>query len=213
MTARPRTARRPPAPLFERFQQRASREVAAFLDRYENEPDHTRHVAGLAMQLFDQLERRHHLGGLERGWLWAGALLHDVGWSQAPDGRAHHKLGCQLILAHPWRTLEPHERHVVALMARYHRKALPKRDHDEFRALDRGLRQVVRRLAGILRVADALDRGHVQRIQRVTLEDAGVNLVLRVDATGYWKAEQLGVQKKKDLLEAVFGVELHCLPE
>ena len=195
-----------------RTRERQLAEMLAFLERYESEPDHVMHVADLALQLFDQMTRRHRLGPRERHLLQLGALAHDTGWSVAPDGRAHHKHSAALVLHHPWKHLGKEERLIVSLLARYHRRALPRRSHEGYRDLDRTGRSHVAKLAAILRVADGLDRGHVQRVKQVTVEDNDAQMSLRIDAVQYWRAEQLGVDKKKDLWEQVYGVELFCLP-
>jgi exopolyphosphatase/guanosine-5'-triphosphate,3'-diphosphate pyrophosphatase len=205
MPDRPRSRRVAPAA-------RQLAEVEAFLDQYETEPDHVRHVSRIAVQLFDELCARHGFGRRERHLLECGALLHDVGWFESPDGRAHHKNSYAMIQRHRWRTFSASERLIIALIARYHRRALPDRKHEGYAILGRDGRELVRRLAAILRVADSLDRGHVQRVRGVTIEDHGQTMTLRIEAAHHWKAEQLAVDKKKDLWELVFSCELYCLP-
>jgi hypothetical protein len=58
---------------------------------------------------------------------------------------------------------------VIALVARYHRRAIPNpAAHPEYAALDRDSRIAVSKMAALLRVADALDRNHVQHVREFT---------------------------------------------
>ena len=80
-------------------------EAEALLEKYEEEPSHVRHVARLADDLFLALSAWHRRGLAERRWLRLGALLHDIGWSQTPTGRGHHKESARLIGEHAWKNL------------------------------------------------------------------------------------------------------------
>src|SRR5271154_3214028 len=110
-------------------------ESLALRARYDEEPSHSDHVAVLALQIFDGLRPWHGYGSRPRELLHSAALLHDIGWSQKPDGKDHHKWSARLILEHPWKTLTPEEMSIVAEIARYHRKAPTQPDHAEFYAL------------------------------------------------------------------------------
>jgi exopolyphosphatase/guanosine-5'-triphosphate,3'-diphosphate pyrophosphatase len=138
-------------------------ETLALRGQYDEEPSHSDHVTVLALQLFDGWEPWHGLGGDERDLLECAALLHDIGWSQTPDGTGHHKHSARLIGEHAWRHLSAPDVAIVAQVARYHRKTLPQPHHERFHALpDKAQRQVMI-LGGILRVADALDVRHQAR--------------------------------------------------
>ena len=70
-------------------------------------------------------------GGME----YLSGLLHDTGWSQTPEGRGHHKKSAELIRKHKWHHLAPDEVDLVAEIARYHRRSLPKPKHRHFHKL------------------------------------------------------------------------------
>src|SRR5206468_3969262 len=82
------------------------------------------------------------------------------------------------------RGFEPEEIDIIALVARYHRQATPKRSHDGFGELRRRLRRVVRTLAAILRLAESFDRSHGQAITGLELHDRGDDDLLQVRTTG-----------------------------
>lgn len=135
--------------------------------RFRFEAEHAETVLHLARRIFDQTTDLHGLDSRARALLAAAALLHDVGIAVNNDG--HHKHTQYLIQASDLVGLNGEERHLVALIARYHRKAPPSRDHAEFAALRRRDRSVVERLAAILRLADALDRQHASIVRDVTV--------------------------------------------
>jgi exopolyphosphatase / guanosine-5'-triphosphate,3'-diphosphate pyrophosphatase len=177
------------------------KESLALRARYDEEPSHSDHVAALALQIFDGLAEWHHLGPRARELLHSAALLHDIGWSQTPDGKGHHKWSAKLIQDHAWKTLTPEEMSLVAQIARYHRKAPPQPDHAEFHALKAAAQKSVMILGGILRVADALDRTHMGKIARLEAFATREAILVRIQPTGIWNAERVTFEMKADMLQ------------
>lgn len=170
--------------------------------RFRFDEAHGLHVAKLAGRLFDRLDPAHGLDAADREILVAAALLHDVGQRIAYP--KHHKHSWYLISNSELPGFSSEEVAVVANVARYHRKAHPKEKHEPFAALDEDDRERVTRLAAILRLADALDREHRQRIADVDvrMEDETVRLVLTGE--GDLALERWAVEKKSDLFEKTF---------
>jgi len=158
-----------------------SQESLALRARYDEEPSHSDHVATLALQIFDGLQSWHNLGPRSRQLLHSAALLHDIGWSQSPDGKGHHKWSARLIQEYAWKTLTPEEMSIVAQIARYHRKAPPQPDHAEFHALKASAQKSVMILGGILRIADGLDRTHTGKITRLEASTTKEAILIRAD--------------------------------
>ena len=94
--------------------------------------------------------------------------------------RKHHKHSHELIMHADRLSFGVRERTLVALVSRYHRKRGPTKRHREFLSLDRADRDIVRRLSGILRVADGLDRGHTSIVEQVRARLTQNRLTLRV---------------------------------
>jgi exopolyphosphatase/guanosine-5'-triphosphate,3'-diphosphate pyrophosphatase len=136
--------------------------VAELAQRAPSMIGHTAQVARLAVRLFDLTAPVHNLGAREREWLEHAALLHDVGYSV--HFQRHHKHSLYLISSADLDAFDPREIEIVAHVARYHRGAAPKRRHESFAALEPWQRETVRRLAALLRVANALDRTHAARV-------------------------------------------------
>jgi len=139
--------------------------VRASARRCRSNARHDRHIADLAVKLFDGLQPRLGLPAESRDLLVAGALLHDVGYLISHSG--HHKHAYHLILHGDIRGFSGREVELIANIARYHRRAFPKKSHPNFARLESADRGLVRALAGMLRVADSLDRTHTQRVTDV----------------------------------------------
>ena len=182
-----------------------NQQAEALLDHFGWEPDHIRHVRELALMLFDQLKPLHKLGDDERNILNAAALLHDIGWTVS--GSKHHKHSARLIRENAARlsAFPPEQLGLVAQVARYHRKALPKEKHKDFTALPSDKQDTVRKLAGILRIADGLDRPHMQSVRDLKCEIGADKVAIRFKAGLEPAAHIEGGARKKELFEIAFG--------
>lgn len=180
-------------------------EAEGFMLSHEPEPEHVRQVARLALELFDQSTDLHGLGQTERDWLEAAALLHDVGWSVVPDGTGHHKESAKLIAGFKWTELDSREIAIIAQTARYHRKSLPSEDHPDFMALAEMNRQIVSKLAALLRIADGLDRQHLSKVSSVQVRKANDVVTVLAKASSDLAEELSAATKKADLAERVFA--------
>lgn len=153
------------------------RSVLGLLARFEADGPHPRHVAHLALRLFDGLRPWHGLGDAERDLLRFSALLHDVGSVVGYDGHAEHS--AYIIRNGSLRGLREDEVEKVALIARYHGKTRPRRKRDvQYAALDRASRRTVKWLSALLRVAEGLDRSHYQLVQDVSVHRRGERFAL-----------------------------------
>ncbi|MDZ4742963.1 MAG: HD domain-containing protein [Verrucomicrobiota bacterium] len=185
-------------------------EVLTVMISREEEPEHVAHVAALANSLFGQTVHLHELGAEENFLLIAAALLHDIGWSVTPDGTKHHKYSLQYIIEHPWKTLSVREKTIIANVARYHRKALPDESHPHFHPLSRSDKKTVKILASFLRLADALDRTHLQSVKSVKLKFKSERTLILIKSNLPADAEIEALEKKKDLFEQVFHTTLRA---
>ncbi len=169
---------------------------------------HGEHVARLAGALFDQLQDLH---GLDPDWrrrLLEAARLHDIGFVTGKKG--HHKASMRRILDDEEIKLPSEDRPLVALLARYHRKAWPSCKHGQFAALPRATRKALRRAAALLRVADGLDYTHQSLVKglAVTMKPRSVVLVLHGKAECPQEMER--AVRKGDLFAHVFGLQVEC---
>jgi exopolyphosphatase/guanosine-5'-triphosphate,3'-diphosphate pyrophosphatase len=188
-------------------------ESLALRARYDEEPSHSDQVSKLALQIFDGLRTWANSTDRHRELLHSAALLHDIGWSQTPDGKGHHKWSAKLIQEHPWDKLSKDEVKIVAQIARYHRKAIPKSEHADFEVLSPASQKLVMLLGGILRIADALDRTHSAKIESIKVTLSKEAILVQVRPTGPWDAERAMFETKKDMLERASKRQLDCEPQ
>ncbi len=175
--------------------------VTALARQYPDEAAHMTQVARLAGEVFDALAPLHGLGADARALLRCAARLHDIGWAGGQQG--HHKRSLDMILAAPLPPFTEREQVIIALVARYHRKALPAPGHRYYVDLDPADQRLVRILAACLRVADGLDRTHAGAAQGVTatVTADAITLHVRGDAV---EPECTAATAKADLLAEVF---------
>jgi exopolyphosphatase / guanosine-5'-triphosphate,3'-diphosphate pyrophosphatase len=124
----------------------------------------------------------HGLTDREREWLEYAALLHDIGVHISYE--RHHRHSYYLIRNGDLRGFDPQEIEIMALVARYHRQARPRRSHDGYGDLPAGARRVVKTLAAMLRLAEGLDRSHAQALAGIDLFPRGDDYLARLRATG-----------------------------
>lgn len=179
------------------------------------ERSHSEHVRTLALSIFDQLlqltpptKAARAIDPRERDLLEAAAIAHDVG--VMVEYRAHHKHSREMIANAELPGWKREDQDLVAAISRYHRRAEPSREHEEFARLDKHQRAIVRRLAAILRVADGLDRSHTQEVRGVRLSQSKRRLTLQLDAgSNASTAMNLRASKSKSqLFRDVFGWSL-----
>ena len=108
------------------------RSVIELAERCHYAADHARQVARLALAVFDQTRGTHGMTDREREWLEYAAILHDIGVHISYE--RHHRHSYYLITNGDLRGFEPDEIEMIALVARYHRRATPKKPHEGYGA-------------------------------------------------------------------------------
>lgn len=180
--------------------------AAALGERYGYDEGHARNVAELALRLFDDLAEEHGLGAHSRLLLEVAALLHDIGLFIGI--RAHHKHSQYILSVSEIFGLGREDMSVVANIARYHRRALPQKSHLPYMLLDRQQRIEVSKLAAILRLANALDADHLQKVRNVSVNRTTDPWTLSVESAGDVTIERLASMAMSDMFTEVFGHKL-----
>ncbi len=179
------------------------RGALALAQRYQADLKHAHRVAYLAQQMFDALRPLHQLGGEHRRLLAAAAILHDIGYLVSHTG--HHKHSAYLIQHSELTGFTASEIAIIANVARYHRSSLPRPKHLYFAALPEEDREVVRRLAALLRITDALDRDHQERVRGLSCEIGKETVRLLAHCASPGDTAQWRVEERSDLFTEVFG--------
>jgi exopolyphosphatase/guanosine-5'-triphosphate,3'-diphosphate pyrophosphatase len=165
--------------------------------------EHAQQVARLALSVFDQTRSVHGLADKERELLEYGALLHDIGVHISYE--RHHRHSYYLIKNGDLRGFHPREVEMIALLARYHRQATPKKSHEGYGDLPGSLRRTVRTLSAIIRLAEGLDRSHAQALAGLDLYPRGDDYLARLRATGDAELELWAAHRHVAPLEKVLG--------
>ena len=187
----------------EQFPDVRRRSVVELAERCNYASEHAEQVRRLSLSLFDQTQPAHGLGAREREWLDHAALLHDIG-VHISYGR-HHKHSYYLIKNGDLRGFEPEEVEAIALVARHHRRGLPKKSRGGYASLPGRHRRTVRTLAAMLRLAEGLDRSHAQSVGSVEIVPGLRDYLLRLTPAGDTELELWAAQRSVAPLEAVLG--------
>jgi exopolyphosphatase/guanosine-5'-triphosphate,3'-diphosphate pyrophosphatase len=174
--------------------------------RFAFDERHAVQTARLSLALFDQLADVHALPASARGLLEAAALLHDLGHAVSPN--RHHKHTYYLVSNADIPGFSDRERQLVALIARYHRRSPPERSRPDLVDLPVADFRLVRRLVGVLRIADALDRSHHQPVNEVRATDRDGLVRVRARARSAMDLELWDVAREAALFRAIFGRRL-----
>jgi hypothetical protein len=140
--------------------------------------------------------------------LEAAALLHDTG--HMIGHRGHHKHGEYLALNGDVPGLEGRDRAIVAALVRYHnRKSEPAAHHAAYSTLSNADRRITRRLAAILRIAEALDHSHRQHILKLRTSFQRGAVGLQVSARGDAAEDLRDANRSAELFEKEFHVRVY----
>lgn len=165
--------------------------------------EHSTHVKDIALQLFDALHAHHPYDDTERELLEAAAYLHDAGYHIAAD--QHHKHSYYIIRNSAMLGFTTGEAELIANIARYHRKSHPKSKHENFQKVLLKHRPMICLLAGILRIAEGLDRRQLQNVHSISVHTDSSQFVITVYYQGQATRPDIevwGAERKKTLLEA-----------
>jgi exopolyphosphatase/guanosine-5'-triphosphate,3'-diphosphate pyrophosphatase len=185
----------------ERYPDVRRRSIVELGERCGYWSEHARQVAQLALSIFDQTRAVHKLGDREREWLEYGALLHDIGVHISYE--RHHRHSYYLIKNGDLRGFNPDEIGIIALIARYHRQATPKKSHEGYALLKGSVRRTVRTLAAMVRLAEGLDRSHSQALAGIDVFPRGDDYLMRLRTAGDAELELWAAHRHVGPLEDV----------
>ncbi|GIU82397.1 MAG: Ppx/GppA family phosphatase [Acidobacteria bacterium] len=174
--------------------------------RYGYEEKHALQVACLAEKIFDGIAPFYKLKRSDRILLSAAALLHNIGYYVSHE--SHHKHTLYLIKHSEIIGFSESEKLIIANIARYHRGKMPQEKHPDFAVLREREKDLVWKLGGILRLANALDRSYESRIKdlKVICEKRKITILLVSNESCELELE--AVNARKDMFEKAFGCKL-----
>ncbi len=192
-------------PVFEDIRKQSVKQLA---ESCRNDLKHSRHIADLALSIFDQLESLHKLDNECREYLEASAILHDVGHHISQSNHHHHSY--YIIKNSELLGFNENEIDIIAHTARYHRKSHPKNSHNDFGELPFKTQNTIKKLSAILRVADSFDRTHKMIVRGLKCKVKGdkVELILEIKKNEDPEIELWNLERRKGLFEEVFNKKI-----
>jgi exopolyphosphatase/guanosine-5'-triphosphate,3'-diphosphate pyrophosphatase len=178
-------------------------------DKYTQDMEHATLIAKLAGQLFDQTHTLHKLDEEYRLLLQVGSLLHDIGHFINPS--QHDRHGYYILRNSSLIGLNDEQMAIIANLVRYHRKAFPSLEDENFKALEHKDRLIVTKLSALLRLADVMDLSHTGRVNAVTLTEKKNTWQLKLHGKGDLSLERWNLNKRRALFEEIFGVGLEIM--
>ena len=176
--------------------------------RYSVNLRHAKVVHQLAVQIYDGIKEPHGLFQRERLLLEVAAILHDIGRFIRPS--SHHKHSQYLIQNIELVGLTNSELKLISLIARYHAGLAPSEKHTDFQKLSPKNKTIVRNLAAILRVADALDREHKEQVHSVMVRLESSRVLLIPSGDHDQLLAKWAVNKKNPYLKSSSNASWKC---
>ncbi len=187
------------------------RTVIHQVQRFAVNQNRAERVATHALSLYDQTSGvLHQDAGQGRELLWAAAMLHACG--QHINLSAYHKHSWYLIRHGELLGYSEAEHLMVAAIARYHRRSLPKKRHDSWQALDtREHRRIVNEMALLLRLAAAMDRRPEPVVASIRVATSSTELRLELvpeRLNQNLSLEQWSLENCSEVIREALGVKL-----
>jgi len=172
--------------------------------KFRFQETHAKDVDSKAMALFDGLKKLHELGERERFLLKLAVILHDTG--KFISLNEHYLHSYEIVMACEILGISNKELEIVANISRYHSKEIPSVGHANFMQMDETNRLVTAKLVALIRIADALDRSHNQKISEIKVTFENNEVTVRVDSTEDILLEEWAFETKAEFFQEVFGI-------
>lgn len=174
-------------------------------EKYQIDKNHAIFVERFSREIFDHTMKLHKLGDRERLYLQIAAILHDVGGfisANDHDLHSYNIIRSQSIIGFSDIEIE-----LIASAARYHAEDIPIMSHKNYRYLSDRDKMVVSTLAAILKLAEALDISHIQKIKQIKLVATRDSLFFNLESEEDIILEEWNFSKHVDFFEEVIGVK------
>lgn len=177
------------------------------LRKYRGKISHSQEVQRLAMMIFNEASKKiHEMQPQDCKYLQAGALLHDIGYYI--ESKSHNKHSLKMILDEGLEGFDYYELKIIGCICRYHRGSLPdKNEHEIYRDLAKEDRKRVKRLGGIVKLADGLARDKLTYFDQIRIDFNPVDKIAKIILTpkmSDYKPDIRHAIRKRDLFEVGF---------
>jgi len=176
----------------------------AISKRYGSYQPHLKALFKLSSEIFDAMKKYHGMGKRERILIQCIAILHDCGkyisLSEASS------CSYTIIMSSEILGLSHKERELIATTVEFNRKPV-----EPFENLSDRFTQeeylIILKLLAILKVANALDRSHKQKIKNVSMRIKDRELVISIEANSSLALEKGLFKKNADYFEEIFSIK------
>ena len=181
--------------------------VKEMLNKFSNSDFHSQEVKRLALMIFDETnEKVFEMPSRHREYLEAASLLHDIGYHI--DEKAHNKHSMNMVIEYGLDGFTELETKIIGCICRYHRGNLPdKNEHEVYNTFEKKDRKTVKRLAGILKIADGLGRGTFPTVDKISINYDDNNKIVEfiiVPKVSEYLPDLSYAIRKRDLYEIGF---------
>lgn len=174
-------------------------------NKYKTNKIHAKYVENLALSIFDQTVKIHKLSERERLYLQIASRLHDVGGFI--DISNHENQSYNIIISQDIMGFSHKELMIIANITKYHSSLVPDDNHYNYFVLDDKNKMIVSTLSAILKIAEALDTSHLQKIEKIKLTTSNNILYFNVTSKDDLSLEEWNFNKKANFFEEVLGVK------
>jgi len=172
--------------------------------KFKYDKAHSEDVEKNSLILFDETRKLHGLGKRERLLLQLASIFHDSG--KFISLNEHYIQSYNIILASEIPGISRDEQTIIANVARYHSGLSPEQSHPNFASLADSSKLIVAKLSAIIRIADALDRSHKQKVMQMRVEWDSNRLIIKVETAQEMLLEEWTFEAKSEFFKIVFGV-------
>ena len=181
-------------------------------DKFSVDKVRSEKVASIALQIYDQTQNIFHNDIKKKGrnLLWAACFLYDCG--KQINLNAYHKHSWYLIRNCELLGYSLSEKNIIAAIARYHRKTLPKKRHESWQNLiSREDKSIVLDMSLILRLAVALNKRPKPVISSVKIKLINNQLIFKLISSDLNKdplLEKWNLESCSDAIKELKNLEL-----
>lgn len=176
--------------------------------RYSSSKSHIQGTMNLCLNIFDSMKKVHGMGMRERLLLQIAALLHDCG--KYISMRDVSECSYQIIMSTEIIGLSSQERKMIAYAVRYNTSVFA--GYDEIQRKGDGIDMEsyikIAKMTAILRLANAMDRSHYQKVKGIKMVLKDRQLQMIVDSNQDISLELGLLKDKEEFFEEVFGIGL-----
>jgi exopolyphosphatase / guanosine-5'-triphosphate,3'-diphosphate pyrophosphatase len=173
--------------------------------KYQTDLIHAAQIKTFALLLFDKLAIVHMLGEKERFYIEVASLLHDVGYFISSNQHDIHSYS--IILNEDFIGFSEQDLILIANICRYHGDEIPMQSDENYRMLTFKEKIIVSKLSAILKIAEALDITHKQKISKLTITIDKLNVYFKFKSNKEILLEKWAFKKNAAFFQDVMGLK------